>query len=98
SPCFATVGDQFFAASTIELGRELVALLQKPGMNDPAKGSPATNRQEFLAGGGVALLKAVEDQLMTQVVLDRGVPIDQARKAVYGDTEFRFDARLQTGK
>src|SRR5947209_784919 len=40
SPCFAAVGDQFFAASTIELRRELVALLQKPGMNDSAKGSP----------------------------------------------------------
>ena len=29
SPCFAVVGDQFLAASTIELGREMIGVLKK---------------------------------------------------------------------
>ena len=35
SPCFAAVGDQFFAASTIELGRELIQHAQAAEANAP---------------------------------------------------------------
>jgi hypothetical protein len=82
SPCFATVGDQFFAASTMELGRELVRLLQKPMTTGPDNGQAASARREFLAEGGVAVLRAFEDQLLTQTVLERGVPVHQARSEV----------------
>src|SRR5581483_6787718 len=44
SPCFAAVGDQFFAASTIELGRELIATLKHPAKNLPPTDTAAKSR------------------------------------------------------
>src|SRR5262249_47230454 len=41
SPCFATVGNQFFAASTLELGREMIDLLKK---EEHDRGDPPTSR------------------------------------------------------
>src|SRR5581483_7036721 len=65
SPCFAAVGDQFFAASTIELGRELIATLKHPAKNLPPTDTAAKSR--LYAAGGAALLTAVEDLVLTQV-------------------------------
>src|SRR4051812_27635495 len=61
SPCFAAVGDQFFAASTIELGRELIKQLKQPAKDVPA--SDVADKSRLSAAGGAALLKAFEDQL-----------------------------------
>lgn len=80
SPCFARVGNQFVVASTVELGRELVGILKRPASSDPAKGSPQTTRVWFDSAGGAAFLHAIEDQILTQTILDRAVPVEQGRK------------------
>lgn len=80
SPCFARVGDQFVMASTQELGRDLVNLLSKPETNDTAKGRPEVWRTKLYSTGGVALLEAFRDQLLTQTILDRAVPVETAKK------------------
>src|SRR5207247_5811393 len=49
SPCFAAVGDQLFAASTIELGREMVTQLQKAA---PTGGEPPVATQSPLYSPG----------------------------------------------
>src|SRR5262245_36557277 len=69
SPCFAVVGDQFFAASTVELGRELVGVLKQPAAGAPAPTTAAQSR--LYASGGAALLKAFEDQVLVQAALER---------------------------
>jgi hypothetical protein len=107
SPCFAAVGDQFFAASTTELGRELVGQLQKAA---PTGGDPTVaTRSRVYSAGGAALLKKFEDRLLTQVILDRAVPVEEAKRdaatlidwvrglgdvrtfAAYRPHEFRFE-------
>ena len=51
SPCFAVVGDQFIAASTLELGREMIGLLQEEA-KAPVKKSPISERTVFYSSGG----------------------------------------------
>ncbi|MBX7104346.1 MAG: hypothetical protein K1X57_09695 [Gemmataceae bacterium] len=76
SPCFGRVGDQYVVSSTVELARELIPLLNaKPGV-----GEAATSRLRVYGAGGATVLKAVEDQLLTQTILDRAVSADDARK------------------
>ena len=109
SPCFAKVGNQFFVASTVELGRELVDMLQKPD----GAASPKTTQMRAYAAGAATLLKAFEDQLLTQAILDRATTVEEARKEAarlvewirnlgrlqmeleYGPSEFQFDIRLK---
>lgn len=81
SPCFAQAGNQFFAASTIELGRELVELLQKEAKS-PAAMNPAASRSKVYASGGADLLQAIEDQLFAQAILERALPPGQAKQEV----------------
>ncbi len=81
SPCFAQVGNQFFAASTIELGRELIGLLQQEAKS-PTSPLAAASRSKFYASGGADLLQAVEDQLFAQAILERAVPPKQAKQEV----------------
>jgi hypothetical protein len=80
SPCFAAVGDQFFAASTIELGREMIHTLKRPATNVPSSDTVVLSR--LSAAGGSALLKAFEDQVLTQAALDRAMTIDEVRSEV----------------
>jgi hypothetical protein len=114
TPCFATVGDQVFIASTMDLGRELIDLLKKTP--DPSAGSPATTRMRFYASGGAAAFEASGDQLLTQTILDRAATIAEAKKQIaeglaylrklgvveltadYGPATFRFDIHWQLGK
>jgi hypothetical protein len=87
SPCFAVVGDQFFAASTIELGREMIGVLK----NSPptaAKPTSLTAQSRAYAAGGAALAKIFEDQQLTQTVLERAVSVEEARKEVEAGIEF----------
>src|SRR5207253_640669 len=76
SPCFAKVGNQFFVASTVELGREMIGLLQK---TEAAAGAKTTQMRAY-AAGGATLLKAFEDQILTQTILDRATTVDEAKK------------------
>ena len=81
SPCFARVGDSFVFCSTIELGRELIDLLQaEAGASSKLTGM--VNRTRLYASGGVALLKSFEDQLVTQTILSQAVPLEEAKAQV----------------
>jgi hypothetical protein len=79
SPCFARVGNQFVWCSTLELCRELVGLLQE---EDAGKGDVVVSRRRLYAAGGAELLRAFEDQLVTQTILDQAVPVEEAREQV----------------
>ncbi len=81
SPCFALVGKQFVAASTIELCRELVDLLDREA-KAPAPSVPAAERMQLYASGGLALLEAFKDQVATQTILDQAVPPESAKEQV----------------
>ena len=109
SPCFAKVGNQFFVASTVELGREMIDLLQKP----EGGASKKTTQMRAYAAGAATLLKAFEDQILTQAILDRASTVDEAKKEAarfvdwvrglgnlqfeieYGPSEFQFDIRMK---
>ena len=80
SPCFATVGDQFFAASTIEMGREMIRTLKKPPA-DPLT-SDTAGKSRLSAAGGAAMLKAFQDVLVAQAALDRTATLDEVRPEV----------------
>jgi hypothetical protein len=80
SPCFARVGNQFVWCSTLELCRELVGLLQREEKD--GKSAPAASRRRIYARGGAEFLSAVEDQLVTQTILDQAVPVEEAREQV----------------
>lgn len=79
SPCFATIGNQFLAASRVDLGRELIDLLVKEGQQPPG-GAPETVRTQVYASGGVAVLESLKDRLFTQIILDRAIPPDEANE------------------
>lgn len=77
SPCFASVGDQFLAASTVELGRELVDLLKK----EETRPRTAAGSWTCLHAQGVAAsLRSAETQLLTQAVLTQAITPESARK------------------
>jgi hypothetical protein len=80
SPCFASVGDQFFAASTIEMGRELIRTMKQPASNMPDNNT--AGRSVLSAAGGTALLKGFQDQLLTAAALDRAATIAEVRPEV----------------
>ena len=81
SPSFTRVGNQFVASSTTELCRELVDELQKEAKESPS-GAPTTRQARLIPGGLADLVKAYEDTLVTQTILDQAVPPDAARKQV----------------
>jgi len=81
SPCFVRVGNQFVVSSTIELGREMIDLLQHQS-REGGKGEPAKMHARFYAGGVAEILRLFEDQLVTQAILDQAVPATEARKQV----------------
>ncbi len=82
SPCFARVGDYFFVASTIELGRELIPLLEKEGQSPVRGNSDVTVRSKLYSTGVAAAFRANEEQLFTQTVLGQALPPDEARAQV----------------
>jgi hypothetical protein len=114
SPCFVVVGDQFLMASTIELGHEMIDLLQKEG-KDPPK-NPRASTSRIYASGGAELLQAIEDQLFAQTILAQALPPAEAKQQVkefiefvrrlgalemeqaYNAQDFRYDFRLTLGK
>jgi hypothetical protein len=82
SPCFARVGNQLFVSSTIELGRELVDLLDKEYRNKELKGQAAVNVMQFYGSGGAASMRAFKDQLLTQTILNQAASPEEADKQV----------------
>jgi hypothetical protein len=82
SPCIARVGNQYVFCSTAELCHELIGLLQAEAKELEAKSSPLASRTKIYSAGGAQLLRAFEDPLIAQIVLDQGVSIAEARKQV----------------
>lgn len=76
SPCFARVGNQFVIASSAPFARELIRILP----TEAGDGSQCSTQMRVYAAGGASLLKAFEDQLLTQTILDRAVGTEQAKK------------------
>ena len=81
TPCFARVGNQFVVASTLELGHELVGLLQKEAER-VEKGQRFVGNQHVYATGIADILSAFEEQLIAQAILDHGLPPDDAKAQV----------------
>ncbi len=114
SPCFALVGNQFLIASTLELGRELVATLDKEPKGEA--GHAAASQTLLSGAGGAVVLQQLEDQLFVQAMLQRALTPDAARQevqalldllrragtlrgeAAFGAKEFRYDVELKFGK
>jgi hypothetical protein len=81
SPCFARVGNQFLYCSTVELGREMIGLLQKEQKDKPPSGdSPA--RARVYAGGLADVFEVTRDALVAQAILDQAVRPDEAREQI----------------
>jgi hypothetical protein len=82
SPCFVRVGNQFVVSSTLELGHRLIDVLQQEATMPTPKPSTATTQMQVYASGGVAVLKAFEDQLFAQRVLAEALSPAEARRQV----------------
>jgi hypothetical protein len=80
SPCFVRVGNQFVWCSTLELCRELVNLLQKE--DGSPRGGPATAHVRLPSAGLADVLQSLQDQLVTQAILDQAVSPKEAREQV----------------
>ncbi|MCI0700522.1 MAG: hypothetical protein L0241_05515 [Planctomycetia bacterium] len=78
-PCFATVGDYFVVASTVELCKKLITELKRVEKEPAHK---AVIRGKFFARGGAELLAALPEPLITDAILSRGIGLDEARKEV----------------
>jgi hypothetical protein len=78
SPCFVTVGDQFLASSTIELGRQMVDLLQQEKQAG-RKGSPDQTQERVYAAGAADALGIFRDQIRTRFVLGQALSPQEAR-------------------
>jgi hypothetical protein len=82
SPCFVRVRNQFVFCSTLELAHTLVDLLDRETKESLPKGRLAATQSRFYGSGGAALLRTVQDILVTQVVLDQAVTPEAAREQV----------------
>jgi hypothetical protein len=82
SPCFFQVGKQFVVSSTVELGHELADLLLEEDKGATNKGQPAAVRSMLFAKGAAESLKATEDILITQAILDQALTPAEAKEQV----------------
>jgi hypothetical protein len=82
SPCFVNVGNQFVASSTLELAHALVDILEKETSDPTPRGEAATVRSRLYAGGGAEFLQGIQDVLLTQAILDRALPLENAKAEV----------------
>ncbi|MFL5342249.1 MAG: DUF3352 domain-containing protein [Gemmataceae bacterium] len=80
SPCFCSVGNQFAACSTLEFCRDVIDALQKEQKSSQQPAEPIGLRTRVYASGGAALLKAFEDQVLGQIILDQAVKPAEAHK------------------
>jgi hypothetical protein len=82
SPCFCAVGNQFFVSSTLDLGHELIDLLDQEAAQGSDRGSPSADQTQLYSKGGAEFLQSIEDILLTQAVLDQALSPDEARRQV----------------
>lgn len=106
TPTFCAVKDQVIAASSVELCKELIDIVQK---EDRTKLVPQNMQSRLFARGGGAFLAAAPEALMTQMILSEAVTESEAKARVeqllkfaeklgalrletdYSAREFRFD-------
>lgn len=81
TPSFVAVGNSFVMASTTDLARELVDIIQKEE-KDGARVTPQAFASRFYGSGGADFLKAIDDQLFAQTMLERALPPEQAKEQV----------------
>jgi hypothetical protein len=79
SPCYARIGNQFLYCSTMELGREMVALLQREEKDRSSGEVSTTARSRFYSAGLAELLNVFHDQLVTRTILDQAARPDEAQ-------------------
>src|SRR5262249_41349904 len=82
SPPFCAVGNQFCASSSIELGHELIDLLEKETKDGTDRGEGAAQETRLFSEGGADLLQSFEDVLLTQAILDQALSPEAAREQV----------------
>jgi hypothetical protein len=81
SPCFARVGKYFVFCSTIELCHDLIDEM-KAAEKKTVKTSKYKSTDRFYGAGFAGLLEGMEDQLITQAILDQAIEPDEAKKQV----------------
>ncbi|MFO0841130.1 MAG: hypothetical protein U0797_01875 [Gemmataceae bacterium] len=79
TPCFVRVGNQFVISSTVELCKQLIDELAKVS---PASEMPrrVSGQDRIYSRGFADYLEVIEDQLITQTILDQAVPPGEAKK------------------
>jgi hypothetical protein len=82
SPCLAVVGNQLVACSTLDLCHEIVELLQKEAKAPSKPGHSSATYSRLYAEGGALALQIVQDQLITQTILNQALAPDAAKKQV----------------
>jgi hypothetical protein len=80
-PCFARAGNQFILCSNLELCRELLDLVQAEERKTPSP-VPVKAWEYFSSKGLAGYLRDIDDQLITQTILDQATPPAEARKQV----------------
>jgi hypothetical protein len=83
SPCFVAVGNQHLICSTLELGHELIDLLEKEAKDPPAK-VRFSSMQRFYSAGGAEYMKGFEDFFLTQTILSQAATPASAKAQVQG--------------
>lgn len=78
-PCYAVVGEELVVASTVELGKKLIAELKKP-RRGPS--SPAVLRVRLHGKEAAGLVAGFAEPLITDAVLGRGIGLAEARQEV----------------
>jgi hypothetical protein len=114
TPCFGSVGNQFFVSSTVELGHDLVDLLQKEAGRKEK--TAAGVRAQFYWAGQATGIRYNPDQAMAQAMLTQALTKEAARKqadllvrvfeglgtmrleTAYDANVTRYDLRLTLGK
>jgi hypothetical protein len=79
TPTFAAVKDQFIAASSVELCKELIDLIQK---EDRAKPITQNLQMRLYAKGGGDFLSASSEAILTQTILSQAIPEAEAKRQV----------------
>jgi hypothetical protein len=82
SPCLAVVGNQLVACSTLDLCHEIVELLQKEAKEPSKPGHSAATYARLYAEGGALALQTVQDQLITQTILNQALAPEAAKRQV----------------
>lgn len=82
TPSFAVVGNQFVVASTVEMTKELIDILQKESNVTPAVTNRKATHSRLYGQGGAELLDGIQDILLAQTILDQALSPADAREEV----------------